>query len=278
MLVTGRAFALDSSSAIAIGPEGGWITALAVSPAFDSDGKLWASAFGGHIFASVDAAASWTDSHTGETDPVVEGMAASPNFLADQTVFAAADEGVFRSTDGGHTWGLDSAGLGHHFCRAIVVSASFGTDHTMWVATDGGVYRSTDSGSSWTAATGESRSVISLAEGAAGTLYAGLDAGGLEESTDGGDHWQTVPAFPTSRRALGVLPVAGATASDVLAVTDDGIWSSSDGALTWRQVGARGDRVDALAESAPNTSSPRLYAGATAVARGRLFFPRSPTR
>jgi hypothetical protein len=265
VLVSDRAFALETSAAIATGPEGGWITALAVSPSFDTDGKLWTAAFGGRIYASSDAAATWSESHAGETDPVVVGLATSPNFSSDGTVFAAADEGVFRSVNGGNSWGATSAGLVHHFGRAIVVSPSYASDHTVFVATDGGVYRSSDSGSSWSPPTDDTRSVISLAEvtrgTAAGTLYAGLDAGGLEQSSDGGEHWQTVQAFPTSRRVLGILSVAGTSVSSLVVATDDGIWRSSDAGSTWQQVGAQGDRVDALTTGSSTASLPVLYAG-----------------
>lgn len=265
ILVSDRVFALELSGPVAIGPEGGWITALAVSPSFDVDGKLWTAAFGGRIFASSDGAASWNASHAGETDPVVEGLAVSPNFSADRTVFAAADEGVFRSVDQGNSWQVVSAGLGHHFCRAVALSPSYVSDHTLFVATDGGVYRSSDSGGSWSPPIDGTRSVISLAQarsGAlAGFLYAGLDAGGLEQSSDGGEHWQTVQAFPSARRVLSIVSTGGGTSISIIAATDDGIWRSVDGGLTWLQAGAQGDRVDALTEVSSTTSPSILYAG-----------------
>lgn len=265
VLVSGRAYALNATAPAAIGPEGGWVTALAVSPAFDADGRAWLATFGGHLFSSSNAAGSWTPSSVGETDPVVEAMAASPNFSADRTVFAAADEGVFTSSDGGAAWRLTSAGLDHHFCRALLLSPAFASDRTAYVATDAGVYTSNDNGASWKPPLDDTRSVISLAEVTggpdAGTLLAGLDAGGLEQSTDGGAHWQPVPAFPTSRRALAIVLVSGANSSIAVVGTDAGIWRRGDGQLSWQQVAASGDRVDALAAGRSTSSTTPLYAG-----------------
>ena len=263
--MSGHASALTAPNPVAIGPEGGWITALAVSPAFDVDGRAWTATFGGHIFSGTGAAGAWTQSHAGETDPVVEALAVSPNFAADSTVFAAADEGVFRSTDGGATWGLTSAGLGHHFCRALVISPSYAADHTVYVATDGGVYRSTDGGLSWVPPLDSPRSAISLAEvstgGGAGTLFAGLDAGGLEQSTDGGRHWQSVLNFPSDRRALAIALLSGAATYSAVVGTDNGIWRLGDGESVWRQVGALSDRIDTLAVGRSTAAATSLYAG-----------------
>lgn len=265
MLVSGHAYALNASDPLPIGPEGGWVTALAASPTFDSDGRAWAATFGGHMFSGTNGAGSWSPSHAGETDPVVEALTASPSFSADSTVFAAADEGVFKSTDAGNSWTLNSAGLGHHFCRVIVLSPSFASDHMAFVATDGGVYRSTDSGVSWSAPLDGTGSVISLAEvtsgSDAGTLLAGLDTGGLEESVDGGAHWQAEATFPTSRRVLSIVSLLGSGSSSFIAGTDDGIWRQAGTGLSWQQVGASGDRVDTLAVGRAPSPTALLYAG-----------------
>ena len=261
--VSDRAWALSFSVPTPIGPEGGWITALAASPTFAADGRIWTAAFGGRIYASSDGAQSWAESHTGETDPVVEGLATSPSFAVDRTVFAATDQGVFRSEDSGVTWGLVSAGLGNHFARAIVLSPSYGTDRSAWVATDAGVYRSGDGGSSWSPPFDAAQPIISLIRTSDGALLAGLDSGGLIQSLDGGAHWQSVSSFASSLRALSITSTSG-NASAILVGSDNGIWRSADGGVSWIQAAAPGDRVDALATASGSVSPPELYAGSGA--------------
>ena len=261
--VSDRAWALSSFTPSAIGPEGGWITALSLSPTFATDGRVWAAAFGGRIYASADGAHSWSAAHAGETDPVVEGLATSPSFTTDRTVFAATDEGVFRSADAGSTWQLSSAGLGNHYVRAIVVSPSYAVDRQMWVATDAGVYRSTDGGSSWNPPSNSAQPIVSLALMASGTLIAGLDSGGLVQSLDGGAHWQAVSAFELSLRAL-CIQSTHMDGSAIVVGTDNGIWRTSDGGTSWVQVAAPGDRIDAVAAASEPASSPRLFAGSGA--------------
>ncbi len=223
--------------------------------------QLWAASFSGKIFSSSDAAQTWHPSSLGVTDPVVTSLAVSPDFASDKTLLAAADEGVFRSTDAGESWTLGAAGLDHHFCRAVLFSPGFSTDRTVFVATDSGVYTSHDAGSTWAAPSSGAGAVISLTEDvdAAGTvrLYAGLEDGGLEMSTDNAVTWTTAGQFPAQRRALAMTTLPGGR---VLVGTDAGIWLSSDADTTWSLVGAPNDRIDTLATDVESTST-RLYAG-----------------
>ncbi|HEX6507194.1 MAG TPA: hypothetical protein VF221_06130 [Chloroflexota bacterium] len=191
---------------------------------------------------------------------MVTGLTPSPDYSRDHTVFAAADDGVFRSTDGGVTWSNLSAGLGSHFCRALALSQTFMTDHTILVATDGGVYRSIDGGSSWQQSGTDTRAAVSIAwVPGSRVVVVGLDAGGLAESTDAGNTWQQDTAFPAARRALSIT-ADGAAGTEILVGTDDGVWRSVDAGSSWSQVGAAGDRIDALAGGTGST----MFAGSAA--------------
>ncbi len=95
-------------------PAGGSIAAVAVSPAFANDHTMLVSVAGVGLFRSADGGRSF--SPTGAslaakgmivTDfdrPTSEPIQFSPDFAADKTVYAYAQENLVRSTDGGSTW------------------------------------------------------------------------------------------------------------------------------------------------------------------------------
>ena len=87
-----------------------WVKALAVSPQFARDGTLFAGLDQG-IYKSTDGGYSWLAVNTGlprRRDGELAGvlaLALSPDYAADQTLFAAlVDHGVHKSTDGGASW------------------------------------------------------------------------------------------------------------------------------------------------------------------------------
>ncbi|MFQ6059322.1 MAG: WD40/YVTN/BNR-like repeat-containing protein, partial [Anaerolineae bacterium] len=87
-----------------------WVRALALSPEFARDGMLFAGLDRG-IHKSTDGGYSWQAVNTGlplRPDGELAGvlaLAISPDYAADQTIFAAlVDHGVYKSTDGGASW------------------------------------------------------------------------------------------------------------------------------------------------------------------------------
>lgn len=245
--------ASEAQQPVALGPDRGWIEALALSPDYGRDGKAWAAAYGGRIFATDDHSSTWHVSHQGETDPVVTGLAVSPAFESDRTLFAAADDGVFRSRDGGASWSnVSSGGLRGHFTRTVVLSPRFAEDRTVYTASDAGAYRSGDGGDSWTGPGNwkVALATLAVAQGPGGrdVLFAGPSTGGLLESADGGESWNPLQGFPSDHTAL-ALAISPAFQSDgeVLVGTDDGVWRSVDAGASWSRVGMAADRVDAVA-------------------------------
>ncbi|MGA9348639.1 MAG: hypothetical protein WBW48_07525 [Anaerolineae bacterium] len=87
-----------------------WVKALVMSPEFARDGTLFAGLDQG-IYKSTDGGHSWQAVNTGlpyRPDgelAAVLALAISPDYAADQTLFAALFEhGVYKSTDGGASW------------------------------------------------------------------------------------------------------------------------------------------------------------------------------
>jgi photosystem II stability/assembly factor-like uncharacterized protein len=79
----------------------------------------------------------------------------SPNYVADQTLFAAGYGALHRSTDGGATWQALSAPPNY----SLAISPNFAADHTLWamyreiegsaMQPEAGIVRSTDGGATW---------------------------------------------------------------------------------------------------------------------------------
>lgn len=264
-----RVNAQDSPLPVALGPDRGWIDALAISPQFDQDGRAWAATYGSKIYATQDSAATWHPSRQGETDPVVTSLAASSNFGSDRTVYAAADDGVFRSQDGGATWSPATRGLNGRPCRVLVLSASFATDRSAWVATDQGVYRSIDGGDNWSPPSTGAEAIGSLAVvGSGPTLFAGSAYGGLLRSDDAGQHWSAVASFPSGRQALSIAAINGRSGRPTVVVgTDAGIVTSNDGGQSFGPPALPTDRIPTVDISPAVASDPVVFAG-SASGRG----------
>jgi photosystem II stability/assembly factor-like uncharacterized protein len=253
LVLWGHGARAQSSAAVSLGPDRGWMIALAAAPgSAASPPALWAVSNGGRVFRSADGGGTWSPSSSGITDPVVTGLTVSPAYASDRTVFAAADNGVFRSRDAGLTWQTEATGLGGRFCREVALDPQFATDSTAYVATDSGVFVSHDSGDHW-APTSLLSSVVSIAAGSGGNLLAGESNGGLERSADGGVSWTSVSGFPNERIALAIANV-GSTAT---AGTDQGVFWSDDRGATWQQSSLAIDRIDAMAGAVDGT----MYAG-----------------
>lgn len=207
------------------------VRALAISPNYAGDRTVFAGTlckdfptctdpYVTGVFKSTDGGNTWARALTGLPRKGIYSLAVSPNYTADQTLFAGMWEGgVYKSSNGGAGWSNASTGLGNLRVWAVALSPAFGTDQTLFAGTDGGLYRSTNGGASWTALTNTigSRRIMSIAISSefAGdrTLYVGSNNGGVFRSTDGGATWS---AFVnglghTYVQALGISPGANPT-------------------------------------------------------------------
>ncbi|MEK7607226.1 MAG: hypothetical protein AAB444_03475 [Patescibacteria group bacterium] len=147
---------------------------LMVSPTFDNDTTDCSGAsahkctlfffMDSGIFRSQDKGDTWTAINTGlDTDErAVAGIAISPNFSSDQTLFIGTTEEtpyhdgqIFKSTNAlGATPSWSLAHASNATIRAIVTSPSYTTDGAVFaVLGSASVLKSTDGGASWTTLT-----------------------------------------------------------------------------------------------------------------------------
>lgn len=122
-------------------------TQIALSPAFSTDGTLFAGTDGG-LFRSTDGGATW---YSVGPRQAVTALSVSPNYAVDRTIFVAFDgDGIYRSTDAGSTWVKRSEGLGDPFILDIDFAPNFAANRTAFaIARSAGVRKTTDGGETW---------------------------------------------------------------------------------------------------------------------------------
>ncbi|MGQ9491591.1 MAG: hypothetical protein ACUVS6_13020 [Anaerolineae bacterium] len=148
------------------GPYGGEVRALAISPAFRTDGFALAGGWrqghygitGGYgIARTTDGGASWQLLQDEQHRWPVFDLAISPGFSADGTAYAGTEVGLLRTTDRGDNWltlwgGLPGCERGSNCNIARVwLSPGFAIDGTMLaLQRQGALYLSTNRGDAWT--------------------------------------------------------------------------------------------------------------------------------
>jgi len=170
------------------------VTAAAFSPDYARDSLLFAAtADPATVRRSVDGGRSWTAAETPFPSGVVRALRPSPDYVADQTLFALLDDGALhRSRDGGRTW----RAMGQPLDQMAVLDAP-GARLDLFGARGGQLLRS-DDGETWTPVgpTPDAETLLLLAaapsSGPEPVLYAFTAGGRLARSLDGGLSWATV--------------------------------------------------------------------------------------
>jgi len=151
------------------------------------------------------------------------------------TLFAGTEgAGVFRSSNNGNNWQEINEGVpigggtsGYEIYSILATS----TDIFIGTSKEGRIFRSSDDGDNWTqvyASSVLSNIAFCLSSTAGGSILAGLDGTGIIRSTDNGDTWNT-----TSLTNNNIRQMALADNGDVLAVTNVGVYKSSDDGVSW---------------------------------------------
>ena len=223
------------------GPYAGDVQALALSPAFASDGLALAGgaqtgpsmpgSYG--IARTIDGGGTWKLLQDEQHRWAVFDLAISPNFTADRIAFAGTDVGLLRSTDLGDTWtwlynGLPDCTHGSTCAIGRVrLSPTFGADGIALVIPRGGaLYRTGNRGDAWTNVLAGSVSAVAFSRNFATnqTAFAALpDAGGgstqLKRSTDGGRTWTNLLTLPIGQ----VDDILETVEGGLLLATADGV-------------------------------------------------------
>ena len=119
------------------------VAAIAVSPAFTTDGTALAAMLGDGITRTQDAGRTWQAATAGLHNFDVSALA----WAEAETVLAATAAGVCRSLDAGQTWQLATETESR-----VIAALAFLPDGTALAACEvGGILRSEDHGQHWAA-------------------------------------------------------------------------------------------------------------------------------
>ncbi len=242
-----------------LGPDGGEVLSLAVSPHLDHAVYVGT---GSGVFVSRDDGASWR--LAGLAGERVLALAVDPTTPG--LVWAGVDSsdvqgsgGAFLSTDGGGTWTPARQGLedpwyppdSPHFhyepVHSLLVDPHDGS--TVWAGTYRGLLRSDDGGATWVQAAFD-RTVSVLAASPAALLAGVRDSYRFYRSADGGATWLRLGADLARASGLGsvgrVVGVAAAVQGPevIYVVTDEEIFRSDDGGEGWQSLGSLPTTVD----------------------------------
>ena len=141
----------------------GEITAIAVSPSFSEEQRLFVGTEKGGIYEIVNNGISVSEINHGISEKYISDIVIIPNEQGNQhlTLFTSTwHEGVFFSNNGGSSWSKLSTGLSKdsqadqakfrqpHFSK-LGISPAFNKDKTIFLGGFNGLFKSTDAGCNW---------------------------------------------------------------------------------------------------------------------------------
>ena len=215
-------------------------TCLAVSPGYPLDPTLIAGVPGG-VVRSVDGGESWQAVLFPEPAPLVIALAFSPQYAADQTLFAASvEDGLFCSRNAGDSWDAWNFGLFDPNLFSLALSWQFGTNRCVYVGSSSGVFRSQNGGYSWQALLipQVEEAVLSLlvcgGPGGAETLLVGCEGSGLFASSNEGVSWKRAVGLPEGKPVSQLT--RGASCGEVFCLAGEQVYRSEDDGAAFQPI------------------------------------------
>lgn len=192
----------------------------------------------GRLFRSEDSGECWQEVIGWAGLGLINAIAPSPNFGADQTLFVATNEGIFRSQDGGASWESSTFGLLDLEILCLACAPTFAESELLWAGSVlGGLYRSRNGARSWRDS-GQGLPDMAVQCLAVSpnfaidqTLYVGTESDGLYRSTDGGASWQAVTST-LAGQSINAVAVS-ADGQSLLVGANKGVYRSVDGGQQW---------------------------------------------
>jgi photosystem II stability/assembly factor-like uncharacterized protein len=248
--------------------------------------RIFANAYGGGNFLSVDGGKTWSDASRGYTGAQVRAVVVAPGQPA--RVFAAARSGIFVSSDGGSSWqGLNNPPVASMEWNAVAVDPKSGQHilgSTNW---NNILINSTDGGKNWTNVKSLQDSrvgwrVIAFAPSNPNFIYAGsagyYSAGqfdyaqpgkGIFVSRDGGKSWSSANDSLSQNAHVASLAIDPHDPQIVFAATENhGLLKTGDGGKNWQVVKGGLPGLSASFAAINPSNSDNIFAGF----RGRSLY------
>ncbi len=216
----------------ALGPFGGYVSALAQAPSDPS--VVYAGVRDTGMFKSGDGGRTWARACAGVPSRFVSGFAVD---ALDPDLAYAAGTPLLRTHDGGATWAAMNLGL-TPFC-STVLAADPKTTGSAWLGTCAGLFKTTDGGANWLSVTigGATYGIPAIAVDPTrpDTIY--VVANGVRKTTDGGAHWALLGGLALTGSAPFTVAI-DPTAPDTVYVSSNGggIFVTTDGGTTWTDL------------------------------------------
>ncbi len=217
---------------------------LALSPAFGRDQTAFVATEEG-LQLTTDCGRSWRQVSASRGGDSIQCVKISPEFASDRTVLMGTEEqGVLRSSDGGTSWSPLNSGLPDSCINALALSPEFGRDRTMVAATGQSIAISADGGESWRLVAAEPEVILALGIGSPApasrdsgqVILAGLVAGGILRSADGGKSWEKANQGLAASYLVDLALSPGFETDGTLFAwgLSDGVLRSEDGGRSWQ--------------------------------------------
>ena len=141
-----------SDAWVSHGPDGGYVTALAIDPLIPT--TLYAGMHDGGVFKSTDCGLHWNAARSGLTSLKINALVVTYGRSVDPTAPASLyamtqDSGVFKSTDSGSNWSAANNGLDNSTVFVLAIDPQQAGSLIAGTAL-GGVFASNTFGASWT--------------------------------------------------------------------------------------------------------------------------------
>jgi len=230
------------------------IMALAVSPAVESDGALFAVTNEGALLTSADKGATWQQVKLPGSG-LAMSVAVSPTFVEDGLVWASLPEGVIVwSPDRGRTWRDSYITRQASAASVLAPSPKVLEDGLVLAATlDDGVLRSLDRGRTWSPANFglldlKTLGLVLCPDFAEDQIALVATESALYRSRNGGLSWKEVGFWEDAVQCAAFSPAFGKDKRAWVGTEHSGLLASTDGALTWQPMESfPKDSINALA-------------------------------
>lgn len=280
----------DSWQASNVGVASRPVLALALSPAFASDGAILAGTAAEGVLRSTDGGAGWSTASDGLGELSVTSLAFSASFPADRRVLAIAGASLVESRTAGRTW-TPVAGLPRDVMPlSLAIAPGPPPAHAVAVGgADGALALSHDGGASWSMSAGRftRKNVVAVAFSPNfdldGTLFAATAGDGtiaVYRTTDRGASWSRIFEDTGAGWVSLAIPLTYGEADDFIAFASgrEVITSAGHQVQSWRTTRPTEDRLSviAVAASAQFAENDTLYMATTrgvfrSSDRGRIW-------
>ena len=234
-LVVGLLTAPTLGQWTSLGPDGGWVVALAINP--ETPSILYAGTDRGGLYKSTDAAASWKlmNPFPPDSQGRIRGIQIDP--LTPETLYVATSGGVYKSTNGAHSWMPMNEGLTDTVIFGLAIDPS--NPSTLYAGTSfRGVFKSTDGAASWTKVLDITVDVdvVAVAPSNSSIVYVGGGVNTLYKSTNGGDTWDQFENGLGNAFVFNQITVHPTNPDIVYAASDNGLFKTTNGGTSWAML------------------------------------------